>query len=252
MVSEKALDAIADALDLGAEDEVLEIGPGLGFLTERLAARAKRVIAVEKDKRFCAYLRECFAAMPNISIIESDILEFDFSSLRGPLACTGNLPYQISSPLLELLQAHRKLWSGAVFTFQKDFALRVIAKPGTEHRSSLSCWVQMHADAEIVRHFGKSSFFPAPKVDSSLLKLRYLETPRYGDADPGIVRACIRSAFQKKRKNILNSLSSSAELGLDKPAVEKALERAGVAPSARPEDLALDEWTRIARQIVLK
>ena len=250
MVSEAALASIAVELDLKADDTVLEVGPGLGFLTAVLAEKAGRLIAVELDKRFCVYLKERFANQPNVEIVQSDVLEFGFGALKAPIKFTGNVPYQISSPLLEVLQEHRALWSDAVLTFQKDFAKRLASGPGTRDRSALSAWTELHAAVTILKEFQKTDFYPAPKIDSVLVRVRYFDKPLYPPEDGETIRQCIRAGFQKRRKNILNALTSSS-IGFDKKTLESCLQSAGVRTTARAEVLTSDDWLRLGRSVRL-
>ena len=243
MVSEPALESMAEFLDLGEGDRVLEIGPGLGFLTEVLARKA-HVRAVELDKRFCVYLRERFKENPRIEVVESDILAYDFAGQEPGVKCAGNVPYQISSPLVEKLQEHRRLWADVVLTFQKDFAVRLTAKEGSRDRSPLSCWVQMHAEIRMLKDLKREDFFPPPKVDSSVVRLVFYEKPLYPAEDGEAVRKCIKTAFQQRRKTLANAATG---LFTDKKHAEAALREASVDPSLRPENLTLDDWINLGR-----
>ena len=243
MVSESALDRIVSLLALKAGERVLEVGAGLGFLTERLAATGAELTAVEKDKRFCIYLREKFAGQPNVHIHEGDILEFDFKKYLagGRAKCVGNVPYQISSPLIEVVQNVGPSWDDVLFTFQKDFALRMVAPAGAEDRSSLGAWLELHAQVGTVHQFKKNDFDPSPRIDSSLARIRFLSKPLCSSADAAIIRAAIRAGFQKRRKSMLNALSMPP-LSLPKDQVRSALASANIPESTRAADLTAQNW----------
>jgi 16S rRNA (adenine1518-N6/adenine1519-N6)-dimethyltransferase len=214
-------------------------------LTREIAKDGADVLAVEKDKRFCGYLRERFAASPNVRIREGDILEFPFAEYlsSGPAKITGNLPYQISSPILEAIQPYGARWTDALFTFQKDFARRMIAAESAPDRSPLGVWLGLHAKVEIVADFRRGDFLPPPLVDSSLVRLRFFEKPLFDPAAGPILRAAIRSSFQERRKNLLNGLSKGTQLS--KCDLTEALAEARIAPNRRPESLSLEDWIRL-------
>ena len=247
MVSDRALGQMIDALDLTASDTVLEIGPGLGFLTRGLSQKDGRVIAVEKDKRFCQYLTERFKLTSKVEVIESDILQFPFERYlkkKGQVKCIGNIPYQISSPLLDMMQKHSCFWSDILFTLQKAFAERLVAQPGSRFRSALSSWIQMHADVKLLKTFRPSDFYPRPRVDSVLVKIRFFEKPLYPHDNRESIYRCIHLAFQKRRKMLLNALKG-LPLGLEKPALGQSLKKAFINPTSRPEDLSCEDWIRV-------
>ena len=256
MVDEGALTAIVDAASQVKADAILEIGSGLGFLTEQLAKLGKPLICVEKDKRFCQYLQTSFEEDRNIKIVEHDILTFPFKQYLEPLTaghapqavCIGNIPYQISSPLLEVLLTHRHLWSTVILTTQKDFAVRLAAKVGSRECGPLSCWMQMHSKIQILRGFKRSCFFPVPRVDSSLIQIDFYENPLFKAEDGFWIKNAIRHTFQKRRKHILNGLTMPP-LELNKAFAHKCLEKAGVAPTVRPETLLLEQWIALGRHI---
>jgi len=203
MTDEGTLEAIVDTVREIPAETILESGPGLGFLTEHLTHLKKPILAVEKDKRFCTYLKKCFQDNPEVQILEGDILTFPFEKfLTKKTACVGNIPYQISSPILEVLLKNRNISPVNLLTTQKDFALRLAASPGTRACGAISCWMQLHAEIKILRDINKSSFYPAPKVDSSLLKISFFETPLYSERDGSWIHDAIRYSFQKRRKHL--------------------------------------------------
>ncbi len=247
MISGRALDSIVEACGLSPDKTVLEIGAGLGFLTERLARVSHKVIAVEKDRLFCSYLKEGFKDEPHVSVVEADILRYPFNEhgASAPLTVAGNIPYQLTSPLLEILISNRMALASVVLTIQKDVALRLTAKPGSRDRSALTCWMEMHADIHRIRNFPKTDFYPAPRVDSSLISIDFFNKTLYPSKLEGILRNVIHRAFQKKRKTILNAVSGiSPACSRDK--VQKALREAGIASTLRPESLTPQNWISLA------
>ena len=253
MVNPRSLERVAEAAEAGPRDTVLEIGAGLGFLTERLASRSGRVVAVERDKRFCEYLRGRFAASPNVEIVEADILELPFGRFDPGegIKFAGNIPYQISSPLLEKLEHHRALVRDAVLTVQKDFALRLGAREGSRDRSALAAWFEMNARIEVLAHFPRTDFYPAPEVRSSLVRVRFRPSPLVPAECREWVRRAIGAGFGQKRKNILNALAGSALEG-SKAEFAALLRDAAIAAERRAEDLSAEEWIRLGRLLAAR
>jgi len=248
MTREENLEAIAEALELREGDVVFEIGPGLGFLTRCLLKHQWRVIAVEKDAKFAKYLKEAFKDEP-LHVIESDILQLDLKKapfLKSPVKITGNIPYHITSPLLEWLILQRALVSGAVLTVQWEVALRLMAKPGTKQWGALSIFVQVYARVELVKKIHKSHFYPAPSVDSAVVKLTFSDTSFYSIQNEEVFFGLVRRAFQKRRKTLLNSLKEDENEKRSKQALLSAFEKVGIDPSRRPETLSIPEWAALA------
>ena len=249
MVSQGAIDRIVRVMQPNGHDRILEIGSGLGFLTRAILPHVRQMICVEKDKRFCMYLTKYFGAEPKIRIVETDILEFSFQELgQEPFHCVGNIPYQITSPILDVLMRERKLFKRIWLTMQKEVAMRLVAPPGSRDRSRLSVWLQMHAKIRHVWDFQKTDFFPAPKVDSSLVEIIFYSKPLYEESNREILNRCIRSGFQKRRKQLLNALFSLS----DEPNKEKlkfAIEKASIEPQRRAETLSQEEWIRLGVEL---
>ena len=243
---------IVAAAELAATDQVLEIGPGQGVLTQALAEQAARVVAVELDDRLIAPLRARFAAQPQVQIVHGDILALDPAALMAPAgapaACkaaykvVANLPYYITSAALRHLLEAAAPPSLAVVLVQLEVAQRICAAPGD--LSLLAVSVQYYARPRLVSRVPAGAFRPAPKVDSAILRLEVLPAP---SVQVPAVRffAVGRAGFGQRRKQIANSLA--AGLGLDKAAVTAALLAAGIAPARRAETLALAEWERLCQ-----
>ncbi len=240
---ERYLSGIVEAAELSADDVVLEVGPGLGVLTDELAARAGRVVAVELDDRLVELLQEDFADRPHVSIVHGDILAFDPAIVVGAdtYKVVANLPYYITSAVLRhVLEASRPPRL-AVLMLQKEVAERICAEPGDMSLLALS--VQFYARPRIMCSVPASAFYPQPKVDSAVLRLDVYPQPAVADVRPDRYFTVARAGFGQKRKQLGNSLS--ANLGLPKETVREALRQGDIDPRRRPETLTLQEWRAV-------
>ncbi len=215
---------IADSVAAEPGDRILEIGPGPGALTEELLKRGAHVIAIEKDPKFAKALKR-FQIDGRLSVFEADILDFDFSTLKGPLKVAANLPYHITTPILERLCDHYSIFSSAHLMVQKEVADRIVAKPGSKEISSLTIFLQIYAKLSIAVKVSPRCFYPAPNVASSVIKLEFHE-PRIKEPQPLI--AWIRKAYQQRRKMLRSTLGIEGE-----------------ASTLRPENLSLDHWIEL-------
>jgi 16S rRNA (adenine1518-N6/adenine1519-N6)-dimethyltransferase len=226
----RILARIADAVEAGPADRVLEIGPGLGGLTGPLLARAGQVVAIEKDSDLIAPLSDRF---PALRVVQGDALELDWHQLVAPpFIVAGNIPYNITSPLLEksLLPP---LPTRIVFLIQKEVAERVTAQAGTAAYGALSIGIQLAANAERLFTVPAGAFQPKPKVDSAVLRLTPLTQPRVSREDRESFRALVVGLFGFRRKQMLRALREFT--GWDASRVAAVLQRVGIAASARPE-----------------
>ncbi len=247
LVDEDALAKIIEAAELQPSDTVLEVGPGLGVLTGELAPRVGKLIAVEKDRNIIPILKKHMKRFGNVEIYQEDILRFHAAKfIDGDYKVVANIPYYITSKLLQHfleLETPPKL---LVLMVQKEVGERVIAKPG--ELSVLGISVQIYADAEIMRAVPKTSFWPVPKVDSVILKI----TPhdKYPEiTDKKIFFRLIKLAFAGKRKQIHNTLTNGLKLPKDK--IFEMLKSAGIEPTTRPQDVEIGEWIKLY-QIISK
>jgi len=240
--------------DVCARDTVLEIGPGLGALTEGLAESGARVIAVEKDRKAFGALSEMLAGRySNLTLIHGDILKFDASVIAssGRMKVVGNLPYYITSPIIEYLIENRRRIISALITVQREVANRLMASPGTKDYSSISCYVRYYTKPSYIHTIRRTAFYPEPEVDSSLIKLDILDRPSVEVRDEKMLFRIIRGAFNQRRKSIINSLSREEALSIPKDELSKILKRAGIEPSVRPEVLSLEDFARICEAFVI-
>ncbi len=234
LVSSRTAHALVAALAAGPSDTVLEIGPGKGALTFRLAGRVRRLVAVELDARLVRRLRQLLD--PTVEVVEADFLKYDLSTL-GQARVIGNLPYNISSQILFRLLDNTRYWTTAVLTTQREFAARVLAGAGSRDYAPLSVFVEMVCNREKLFDIPPKCFRPSPKVVSTALRLSVRESPRYMPDDTRLFRHVVKSAFAHRRKTLANNIA--AGLGLSKDEAVGLLARAGIEPEARAEQVDL-------------
>lgn len=230
---------------------VLEVGPGIGPLTQQLCRYAKKVVAVEIDRTLQPVLAETMAGNENLEIIFGDILKTDiaklvreeFSGLR-PIAC-ANLPYYITTPVLAALLESRAFEAVTVMV-QKEVAQRICAEPGTAAYSAFSIYVQYHAKAEILFDVPADCFVPRPKVDSAVLKLVPLDKPAVETKDEKLFFSLVRAAFNMRRKTLVNALGPVLGSSMSKEEITALVEAAGLDARVRGERLSLAEYAKLA------
>lgn len=248
LVEPAGLNKVLMAAQLEGNEQVLEIGAGLGSLTVLLAQSARDVIAVEIDKTLFPALQDATQAYPNVRNIQGDIIECNLNELigNGPFVVVANIPYYITSAIIRhLLEAHKRP-NRMILTIQKEVADRIVAHDGKMSLLSLS--VQVYANAERTGIIPAGAFYPAPDVDSAVLRLNLHEKPLIDEANLESFFKLAHAGFSQKRKTLRNSLSS----GLNKPAneVEKLLEKAHIEASRRAETLTLNEWKALVSVFV--
>lgn len=234
---------IAAAAELAADDVVLEIGPGLGTLTSRLLARASAVTAVEFDGDLARKLPGQFPGK-NLTVVHEDILQFDLNQLPPGYKVVANVPYYITSKIVEKLMTAEHKPSLAVLLVQKEVAQRIAAEPG--EMSILAVSAQIFAEAELDIEVPRQFFTPPPKVDSQVVVLRTRAEPLVATQDQKDFFRIVKAGFSAKRKKLRSSLSGS--LQLTKDAVERLLKNAAISPDARAEDLAINDWQQLLRE----
>jgi 16S rRNA (adenine1518-N6/adenine1519-N6)-dimethyltransferase len=248
LVDRAVLAAIVAAAEIGPDDDVLEVGPGPGVLTAALAARARSVTAVEIDTRMVAVLEETLAGRDNIRVVRADALSVDLFAVgpRPPTRIVANLPYQITTPLLERFLADTRRPPLVAVLVQLEVARRICATPreGRE-RGYLSVFVQSFAEPRIVRRVPARAFRPPPRVESAVIALRTRTEPAFAPLAQEPFLHLVSDAFRHRRKQLRSALGHEA--GMDRERATEVLARAGIAPERRPEELALDEWVALAR-----
>ena len=249
------LEAIVQAAELDRQDQVVEIGPGLGLLTRALCGIAGSVVAIELDPYLFRLLGKELHGFTNLSLVQADILTFDFSAwakergLRGKAKMVANLPYYISTPLLFRLLQYRYLFSSMVLMVQKEVGERLLAHPGTKQYGALSIALQLYAEVEWVATVPKEAFYPKPQVDSAILRLLVRPTPRVEIEDEALFRILVRAAFSQRRKMLGNALPSQVASGLSREVWDRAFADADISPRRRGESLCIEEFARLAHHL---
>lgn len=253
LVDEVIVDRMIRACGFTKSDWVMEIGAGLGVLTQRLARGVKKVLAVEKDRNVCVALTDMVKGSTNIDIICDDFMGLDIEKtlIEAPekIKVIGNLPYYITSPIIEKLITNRLNFESIYITVQKEVAERICASPGGKDYGSLSVFVQFYTKPRVLLNIGRNYFYPEPEVDSSFVELMVLQKPSVDVSDADKFFAVVRAGFGQRRKTLLNSLLSSEAITLDKNALAELLEKIGIDPGIRAERLSLEEFARIANAI---
>ena len=244
LVDEAILNTILVAAELSSEDIVIEIGPGLGVLTAELARRAGKVIAVELDTKLASLLKRKLASVPNVNVINADILKVSPSQLletKGDYKVVANLPYYITSPILRHFVEASPKPSLMVVMVQKEVGNAIVAGPG--EMSLLAVSLQVYSKPKIVSYVSSQSFYPPPKVDSAIVRFDLLPQPAVKVADINGFFQVVKCGFSSPRKQLHNSLAQG--MGVKPAEVAPLLERAGIESQRRAETLSLEEWARL-------
>ncbi len=255
LVNPEILKIILEAGELTNTDTVIEIGAGLGCLTEVVARHVKSVIAVEVDSLLYKVLEAQFSTNPRVQLLNADILKLELNTLLSDetpiIAPTfkvlANLPYSITTPILWKLLEHHKQIHSCVLMMQKEVAERIVARPGGKDYGALTIGITYHAEAELIATLSPENFYPAPKVDSALLKLTMREEPKVAVENEALFFSIVRTAFRTRRKMLKNSLvrgrfASNEVLGT-------VLEELGIAPQRRAETLDIAEFAALANAL---
>ncbi|MEX2046362.1 MAG: 16S rRNA (adenine(1518)-N(6)/adenine(1519)-N(6))-dimethyltransferase RsmA [Chloroflexota bacterium] len=247
LVDRAVLQAIVDAAELTAGDDVLEVGPGPGVLTAQLAERARSVTAVEIDERMVAVLRETLAGHDNVKLVRADALDVDLFAVgeRSPTRIVANVPYQITTPLLERFIGDDRRPPLIVLLVQEEVARRIVASPSSgKERGYLSVFVQSFAEAKIVRHVPPRAFRPAPRVSSAVIVLRTRARPAFAPLERQAFLRFVSDVFRHRRKQLRGALGHEAGVAPDR--AEAALRACGIDPKRRAEELSINEWVALA------
>lgn len=245
LIDASIVQGIVDAAEIQPGERVLEIGPGIGTLTQGLAEAGAEVTAVELDKKLPAVLAETLKAYDNVTIVPGDILKVNIPEImgEGPFKVAANLPYYITTPILmTLLERHLPI-TRMVTMVQKEVAERMIAKPGSRTYGALSVAVQYYTEPEIVLDVPPRSFIPAPEVDSVVIACKVRETPAVDVMDEKMFFRVVKAAFGQRRKTLSNALKGG---GFPKEQVRDAMEAAGIEMTRRGETLSLEEFAKLA------
>jgi 16S rRNA (adenine1518-N6/adenine1519-N6)-dimethyltransferase len=237
------LNRIADAAQIGQEDQVLEIGPGLGHLTRVLAERAGKVLAVELDERLMPLLQCEFGADRHVELIHADALEYPYDTLSGRWKVAANLPYYISTPIIQRLLDHRQKFISLTLLLQKEVAERIAASPGGKEYGYLSVLVQYYTIPRIAFTVPPGAFTPVPEVESAVITLTVRDEPAVLVRDEAFFIRMIKAAFSQRRKTLRNALKQ-----LDRPRekMDMVRDRTGIDLGRRAETLSVEEFGRLA------
>lgn len=252
LIDTNVLDRIISSAEITKDDCVLEIGPGIGTMTQYLAERAREVVAVEIDKNLIPILQDTLSAYDNVTIINDDILKVDIAKLvqekngGKPIKVVANLPYYITTPIIMgLFESHVPLKSITIMV-QKEVADRMQVGPGTKDYGALSLAVQFYAKPEIVANVPPNCFIPRPNVGSAVIRLTRHEQPPVVVKNEQFMFDLIRASFNQRRKTLVNGLTNAPNLGLSKEQVLEALEKLGVSAQIRGEALTLHQFGQLS------
>lgn len=255
LIDTHVLEKIMDSAAITKEDCVLEIGPGIGTMTQYLAERAGHVVVVEIDKNLIPILEDTLSEYDNVTIINNDILKVDVNQIAleknggKPIKVVANLPYYITTPIIMgLFESHVPLQSITIMV-QKEVADRMQVGPGTKDYGALSLAVQYYAKPEIVANVPPNCFIPRPNVGSAVIRLTRYEKPPVEVKDESWMFSLIRASFNQRRKTLVNGLTNAPELKLSKERVLEALERMELSPTVRGEALTLEQFALLSNII---
>lgn len=249
LIDEGVLDDIVNAANLSTGDSVLEIGPGLGVLTDRLVKKAGKVLAIEFDEKMIEVLKNIVFS-PNLQIENENVLKFNLGKLPKNYKVVANLPYYITSPIIRNFLEFKNKPQIMVLLVQKEVAQRIVAKPG--QLSILGVSVQFYSKPEIINIVPKTSFWPPPKVDSAIIKIEVYKKPIFEVDNKNFFRI-VKAGFGEKRKQLANSLSGG--LQLSKEDIIKYLNITGIKENSRAEELSLSQWNdlyQVIKEISIK
>ena len=254
LIDNNILDKIVEAAEITREDCVLEIGPGIGTMTQRLAEEAGEVVAVEIDKNLIPILAETLADYENVTILNEDILKVDIYKIveehgGQPLKVVANLPYYITTPIIMTLFESRVPLKSVTIMVQKEVADRMRVGPGTKEYGALSLAVQYYARPEIITRVPAACFMPRPNVDSTVIRLTRYEKPPVEVEDEAWLFAVIRASFNQRRKTLANGIANAGNLGVNRQQVEAALAEMGLPTSIRGEALTLEQFAELSDQL---
>ena len=252
LIDTSVLDRIISAAQITKEDCVLEIGPGIGTMTQYLAESAGEVIAVEIDKALIPILEDTLSAYDNVTVLNDDILKVDINRIveerngGRPIKVVANLPYYITTPIIMGLFESNVPLKSITIMVQKEVADRMQVGPGTKDYGALSLAVQYYAKPEIVANVPPNCFIPRPNVGSAVIRLTRYDAPPVKVQDEAFMFALIRASFNQRRKTLVNGLSNAAGLGVTKIQVGDALEQMGLSATVRGETLSLAQFAQLS------
>lgn len=259
LIDPNILTKIVDFAGLTENSAAIEIGPGIGALTEQLAKRADKVLAFEIDQRLIPILKDTLAPYPNVEVINQDVLEADVNGVisdkflpNQDIMVVANLPYYVTTPILMKLLMDNLPIRGIVVMIQKEVADRLSAKPGTKEYGSLSVAIQYYATAEVVMKVPKTVFIPQPNVDSAVIRITKLNKPPVEVKDEEHFFNVVRASFGQRRKTLLNNLSNNLDTGMNREELELLLNNIDIDPRRRGETLSIEEFAKLSNALLSK
>lgn len=257
LIDNHVLEKIVRAAEITKDDFVLEIGPGIGTLTQFLCENAREVMAIEIDKKLIPILEETLAGYDNVRVLNEDILKVDIASIvekynnNKPIKVVANLPYYITTPIImDLFEKHIPL-SRVTIMIQKEVAVRIQAGPGSKDYGALSLAVQYYAEPYIAANVPPNCFMPRPKVGSAVINLTPYENPPYHVENERLLFSLIRASFNQRRKTLVNGINNYEGLSLSKDDIIDALNALGIANDIRGEALTLEQFIAISNRLSL-
>ena len=257
LIDTNILNNIVDCADLETTSGAIEIGPGIGALTEQLAKRCEKVVAFEIDQRLLPILNETLAPYPHVNVVHSDVLDADIHSVINDnfktdqdLMVVANLPYYVTTPILLKLLEEKLPIRGIVVMIQKEVAERIAAKPGTKEYGSLSIAAQYYAEAKTELIVPKTVFVPQPNVDSAVLKLTLRSEPAVDLKDESFFFQLVKASFAQRRKTLMNNLTHNLFTKNEKAKLELIMRECEIDPTRRGETLSMDEFAVLANALV--
>jgi len=253
LINDNIIEEIISRSNITKDVSVLEIGPGVGVLTQALAEHADKVLAVEIDNKLIPVLEETLSEYKNVSVIHNDILKVDINSeiekrFDNPVKVVANLPYYITTPIIMKLLEEKINVEEIVVMVQKEVAERMVSKSGVKAYGSLSVAVQYYCDASIILDVSRDNFLPPPNVDSAVIRLKVRENPKVKVIDDDYFFKVVKGAFALRRKTLINSLSKSA-IAIDKEIVIDVLTKLGFDLRIRGEKLNIEEFAQLANEL---
>ena len=256
LIDTSVLERIIAAAQITKEDCVLEIGPGIGTMTQYLAEQAGKVITVEIDKALMPVLEETLAPYENVKVINADFLKLDVRELAQelgggkPIKVVANLPYYVTTPIIMSLFESGAPLESITIMVQKEVAERMQVGPGTKDYGALSLAVQYYAKPEIVANVPPNCFMPRPSVGSAVIRLTRHQVPPVNVKDESHMFSLIRASFNQRRKTLANGLSNAPHLGLSRARVEEALDKMGMSLTIRGEALTLEQFAELSNLLI--
>lgn len=256
LIDSHVLEKIIAASDIAKEDFVLEIGPGIGTMTQYLAAAAREVVAVEIDKTLIPILEDTLSEFPNVTVINDDILKVDIAKIARecndgrPVKVVANLPYYITTPIIMGLFENQVPLDTITIMVQKEVADRMKTGPGSKDYGALSLAVQYYARPEIVANVPPNCFMPRPKVGSAVIKLTRYGKPPVSVEDEHLMFSIIRASFNQRRKTLVNGLKNYSGLHFMKEEIESSMKNCGLSMNVRGEALGLKDFARLTNELI--